>query len=178
MDATLVFAKTPEGVAEVTKRVAGLSLQARRVLIMIDGSRSIGDLSPLLPEGEIDAVIALLQSRGLIYDTGQFEPDQEGPRTRGDPVLAPNTSADLGAPTGQDAPTEERVYLTIEEVKRRAVRELNERLGPDAESIAMRIERSASIEELRERLREAERLVARMISEASAQEFVRAMRRP
>jgi hypothetical protein len=177
MDETLVFAKTPKGMAEVTQRAGGLSLQARRVLIMIDGDRSIGELAPLLREGEIDEVIELLQLRGLIRPIGQGEPDESDPITHGDSIAGPSTSADPAPPTGQDAPAAERIYLPIDEVKRRAVRELNERLGPEAASIAMRIERSANAEELRERLREAERLIARTIGETSAHEFIRAMRR-
>ena len=177
MDQTQVFAKTPKGAAEITLRVGGLSLQERRVLIMIDGERSVGELAPLLREGQIDAVIALLHSRGFIRDAGPSNPESAGPRTRGDLASGPDTAGSLLRSTEGNAVPEERVYLTIEEVKRRAVRELNERLGSEAESIAMRIEHSPSADDLRERLREAERLVARLAGEASAQDFVRAMRR-
>jgi hypothetical protein len=177
MDETRVFAKTPKGTAEVTLRVGGLSLQARRVLIMIDGERSVGELAPLLREGEIDAVIALLHARGFIRDAGPGNSESARPRTRGDLPSGPDTAGSLVRSTEANSVPEQRVYLTIEEVKRRAVRELNERLGSGAESIAMRIERSTGADDLRERLREAERLVARLVGEASAQDFVRAMRR-
>jgi hypothetical protein len=43
--------------------------------------------------------------------------------------------------------------------------------------MALRIEISISTDELRELLREAERLIARMAGEIAAEEFVRAMRR-
>jgi hypothetical protein len=174
MDESLVFAKTAEGTSEVTLRVGGLSLQARRVLIMIDGERSIADLAPLVRAGEIEAVITLLQSCGFIRDTSFDDPGSGGASPPGDPAAGPRTTD--GA-TGGGAVPEERFYLTLEEGKRRAVRELTERLGPGAESIAMRIERSNNADELGERLREAERLVARTVGEASAQDFVRAMRR-
>ncbi len=177
MDETLVFVKTPKGAAEVTLRVGGLSLQARRVLIMIDGARSLAELAPLVPTGQIDSVIALLQSRGLVQASSGPEAEAFGPRTVGGARAEHESPDGLGRTTATEPFNEERVYLTIDEVKRRAVRELNERLGPDAEAIAMRIERCATVEELRERLREAERLVARTVSEASAQDFVRAMRR-
>ena len=47
--------------------------------------------------------------------------------------------------------------MTLEEAKRRAVRELTDRLGPGAESLAIRIEGCKTIEDFRERVREAER---------------------
>jgi hypothetical protein len=209
MDESLVFEKTPQGTAEVATRRAGLSLQARRVLIMIDGDRSLSELSPLVPDGAIDEVIGLLYARGLIRAVGEAAPsDPSNPplsevwhtgstvmppigvptesRTIGGLTSSPATRTGIGAGpvtrnTAPPAPPppapEERVVLTIDEVKRRAVHELNERLGPDAEYLAMRIERCSGAEDLREQLREAERLVARTISETAAQEFVRAVRR-
>jgi hypothetical protein len=70
MDESLVFEKTPQGLAEVGSRSAGLSLQARRVLIMVDGSRTLGELAPLAPDGRLDQVIGLLHARGLIRAAG------------------------------------------------------------------------------------------------------------
>ena len=188
MDETLIFTKTPRGSAEVTLRVGGLSLQERRVLIMIDGTRSLGELAPLVPDGGIDDVIGMLQSRGMIRSVEAAELPAPGPDLGPATAVPPARPSEMPAPPipvrSQGPPTnvlppqpEDRIYLTVDEVKRRAVRELNDRLGPDAMDIAMRIERSTSAEELRERLREAERLVARTVSETSAQEFVRAMRR-
>ena len=74
-------------------------------------------------------------------------------------------------------PPEERNLLTLEEAKRRAVRELLDRLGPDGDQMAQRIERCRNADELRERLREAERLIAGFFNESAAQDFVRALRR-
>jgi hypothetical protein len=67
--------------------------------------------------------------------------------------------------------------ITLEEAKRRAVRELNDRLGPEAESMAIRLENCRTIEQFRERVREAERFVAAALGQAAAQEYVRALRR-
>jgi len=194
MDEFLVFEKTPQGLAEVASRSAGLSLQARRVLIMIDGSRTLAELAPLAPHGTLDDVINLLHGRGLIRTVGEEEDTSlagawnSGPQTSsnlplsgrtqdgGGPSSRPSSATDRNAASAAAAP-DDRVYLTIDEVKRRAVHELNERLGPDGEPMAMRIERSSGAEELREQLREAERLIARSVGETSAQEFVRAMRK-
>ncbi|HEU0202467.1 MAG TPA: hypothetical protein VFR86_18805 [Burkholderiaceae bacterium] len=162
MESGLIFVKTPKGTAEIAARGGALSLAARRVLIMIDGKRTVADLAPLLRPGEIDGVIGTLESMGFIQRAGG-----ETPRA-------------AEAPRGAEAPApaaEERSTLSVEELKHRAVRELNDRLGPDAEVMAIRIEQARTPEELRERLREAERLVSGLLGEPVAQEFLRALRR-
>ena len=58
-----------------------------------------------------------------------------------------------------------------------AVRELTDRLGPLAESLAVRIEQCRTAEELRVRIRDAERLLAGMMGEAAAVDYMRALRR-
>jgi hypothetical protein len=182
MDETLIYVKTPKGSAEVGLRVGGLSLQARRILIMIDGARTLGELTPLVPGGTLEEVIGLLQARGMIRRSGE-EQEEEPPPTAlssgADTMQSAvaTTRQPLAGPNTGGAPSDGRLYLTVDEVKRRAVHELNEQLGPDASSIAVRIERSTNADELRELLRESERLVARMVGEGAAQKFVRAMRR-
>jgi hypothetical protein len=179
MDESLIYVKTPKGSAEVRLRVGGLTLQARRILIMIDGARTLGELAPLVPGGTLEEVIGLLQSRGLIRPSGDDEAPVAGLLAGANTMqpAAPATRQPTLVPDTVGPPSEGRLYLPVDEVKRRAVHELNEQLGPDASSIALRIERSTNVEELRELLRESERLVARMAGEGAAQEFVRAMRR-
>jgi hypothetical protein len=66
MDGSIVYSKTPKGVAEVAARSAQLSMTARRILIMIDGRRSIEDLLPVVRHGELDGIISQLEGSGLI----------------------------------------------------------------------------------------------------------------
>ena len=66
MDGTLVYSKTPRGIAEISLRSAQLSMTARRVLIMIDGKRTIDDLSLLGKQNDIENAIASLEDGGLI----------------------------------------------------------------------------------------------------------------
>ncbi|MCA3218789.1 MAG: hypothetical protein ING59_09575 [Burkholderiales bacterium] len=173
MDVRLVFSKTAKGVAEVAARSAALTLAARRILIMVDGKRTAADLAVLLSPGEIDEVLAALETQGFIVRNG----GAAASRPSSHPTPAPSTLS--GPPdvniVGREP--EERNLLTLEEAKRRAVRELLDRLGPDGETMSMRIERCKSAAELSERLREAERLVAGMNGEGAAQDYVRALRR-
>ncbi|MCS7101342.1 MAG: hypothetical protein NZL99_06535 [Burkholderiaceae bacterium] len=164
IDERSVYAKTPKGVAEVAARSGALSLSARRVLIMIDGRRSVADLAALARPGEIAQIIETLESQGFVQRVGASAPT---------PAPAEPPPADAGG----DDMAEERLAASLEAIKRRTVRELSDRLGPDAEVMAVRIEQCRTPEELRQRLQEAERLVAGILGAAQAQEFLRALRR-
>lgn len=171
MDGTLIYSKTPRGAAEVAARTAQLSMTTRRVLIMMDGKRTVEELAVLVRPGEIDTIIAQLETAGLAQRM--------------------NASASIDVPTinGQDGEgllpaagggaIDERDLnpMTLEEAKRKAVRELNDRLGPEAEVMAIRIETCRTIEEFRNRVREAERYVATALGPAAAQDYIRALRR-
>lgn len=161
LDDRLIFAKTAKGLAEITARSGTVSMGARRVLIMVDGKRTVADLAPLARPGEIGAILEQLEAQGLVQIAqGAPAPTQAG------------TQADA-----HDDLAEDRLVASFEAIKRRAVRDLSDRLGPDSEVIAMRIEQCRTTEDLRQRLHEAERLVAGLLGDAKAQDFLRALRR-
>jgi hypothetical protein len=66
IDYSIVFAKTPKGVAEINSRSGALSLQARRVLIMIDGRRPVAELMAVVRTGEFDGIISTLETQNMI----------------------------------------------------------------------------------------------------------------
>jgi hypothetical protein len=66
IDHSIVFAKTPKGVAEINARSGALSLQTRRVLIMIDGNRPVAELMAVVRTGEFDGIISTLESQNMI----------------------------------------------------------------------------------------------------------------
>jgi hypothetical protein len=171
MDGTLIYAKTPKGVAEVATRSAQLPMTTRRVLIMMDGKRTLDELATLVRPGEIEAIVTQLESAGLAQRTS-------GPPLDGPTVVARASDGEAPNATGGSMMDDRDLTpITLEEAKRRASRELNDRLGPDAEVAAIRIENCKTIEEFRERVREAERLVAAVLGPAVAQEYLRALRR-
>jgi hypothetical protein len=65
-DYSLVFAKTPKGVAEINARSGALTLATRRVLIMIDGHRPIAELMAVVRTGEFDGIMSTLETQGMI----------------------------------------------------------------------------------------------------------------
>ena len=174
MDGTLVYSKTPIGIAEISLRSAQLPMATRRVLIMIDGKRTVDDLSIVVKPGEIEAVLARLESGGLIQRVSQLaaldvptiygRDSESGANTRG-PVTADGFDDRDPNP------------ITLEEVKRRAVRGLTERLGPTADSLAMRLEECRTIEEFRYCVREAERFISSALGRDVAQEYLKSLRR-
>jgi hypothetical protein len=172
MDGSLIYAKTPRGVAEVGARSAQLSMLARRVLIMMDGKRTVDDLAMFVRAGEIDAIVTQLESEGLAEKAGEVIAVTAAPRAIGEPTRT-------GTPTAAPPVPDDREFapITLEEAKRRAVRELNDRLGPEADAMAMRIEACRSIDEFRERVRDAERFVTAALGAAAAQDYLRALRR-
>jgi len=169
MDGPIVYSKTPKGVAEVAARSAQLSMTTRRVLIMVDGKRTVDELAVLLRPGEIDAVITQLESAGLIQRNSATHAIDV-------PTVAGRVLESV-APTTQGGAPDEQNPMTLDEAKRRAVRELTDRLGPGAESLAIRIEGCKTIEDFRERVREAERLVMAALGQAAAQDYLRALRK-
>lgn len=189
MNSNLIYAKTPKGVAEVGNRSGGLSMSVRRVLIMTDGKRTVGELQAMLDSTEAAEILSMLSELGHVQVIGGTKTAATtAPRNPGAPVAAnapmtvpmtvPMSSASgiAAVPAQPDRP-EERLLLPLDEVRRRAVRELTDRLGPLAESQAMRIEQCRTAEDLRFRIREAERLLAGMMGEAAAADYMRALRR-
>ncbi len=167
MDKARVFKKTANGQAEVTARSGSLTMPMRRALIMIDGKRTVAELAPLLRPGEIDSVLAALLEKGYIEPAAADTPPVE-PASPPSISPGPRTLSDVSDPNR---------FMSIDEAKRRVVRELTDRLGPEAEYLAIKIEQCGSVDELRERIRDAERLLTSAISERVAQEFLQALRR-
>lgn len=175
MDGTLIYSKTPRGIAEISLRSAQLPMTTRRVLIMIDGKRTVDDLSILAKPGEIENAITSLESNGLIQRTS-YQGAIDVPTINGRDTESGFSSA-LGGPTTVDIDQRDPNPITLEEVKRRAVRGLHDRLGPDADAMAARIESCRTIEEFRYRVREAERLISTALGAGAAQDFLKALRR-
>jgi len=152
-----VFAKTPKGAAELAARSGALSLAQRRLLILVDGVRDVGELATLVPSA--------LEESLAVLEQGEF--------------IALVGGAAGGAETVQGVPTAipETEMTTVHEAKTRAVRAVNDLLGPAADALAMAIEAARSGDELRPLIREAERLVAIAHGAAAAQAFIVGIRR-
>ena len=169
MDGSDVYSKTPKGIAEISLRSAQIAMATRRVLILVDGRRSVDELAAQLRIDDIAAAMTQLESLGLIQRNAPSHsldvPTVAGREIEGVPNTAGGSAID------------EASAMTLEEAKRRAVRELTDRFGPGAEALALRIESCQSIEDFRERVREAERFVSVSLGPTAAADYLRALRK-
>lgn len=173
MDESIVYMKTAKGAEEIANRSGALSLMVRRVLIMADGQRPVRELASWVRAGEIENVMNLLESQGYVQRVGGPPPAPStvvGALPPSPPTVAP-------APVAVSAPQEDRGQQHFDDTRRRALREVSDRLGPDGDHLVQKIERCRNNEELREVVREAERLIAVFYKEVAAQDFIRALRR-
>lgn len=174
VSASLVFGKTPAGQAELSSRQQQLSPMGRRLLILVNGSRTQAMLAQLVAAStDIDQELVTLQSKGLI-----------------EPLSGHSAPVGVSA-VGADAPSEPakkgllgRLFARaaspqLEPMEHERMREachlLQDMLGPQADDFLMRLESSRNVDELNGMLETAARLVAQFRGAADAQMFKAAM---
>lgn len=167
MNHSTVYAKTAAGQAEVAQRSARLSMVERRLLILTDGQRSLGELSAMLPPGSVESCLEVLLRQQLL---SPVTATPSAAHTAPEPEV-------LEVPTVNGAAPEraQETALTLDAAKRLAVRELFARLGPDADQLARHIDASRSAEDFRARAREAARTLSADRGAAAGQDYLRAL---
>jgi hypothetical protein len=153
-----VFGKTPKGTAEITVRGGGLSLAQRRLLILVDGSRDVDQLSTMVTS-DVEESLRVLQEGGYIS------------------LVGTGTRPAEATTVANPAPLVEAEMTSVAEAKVRAARALNDMLGPAADDLAIAIEKARNGEQLRPLIREAERLIGAAHGPAAAEAFIDAVRR-
>lgn len=156
LDEGLVFHKTERGQQEIAKPGGALSPKYRRCLILIDGEKTLADLAPLFRPGEISAILEELQAGGYVALEG------------GAVATVRAAEEDSGPAIGAGVDP-----ATFVEIRRRAMREVSDRLGPTGDPLAMKIERCTTPEELRAALRDAERILASFLGPEYAKTFAK-----
>lgn len=63
---SVVFTKTAKGVDEMSSRAAGLSPRVRRVLIMVDGKRTVDEIRDMVNADDLSHSLGLLEESGFI----------------------------------------------------------------------------------------------------------------
>lgn len=154
MDDTTIYRKTPKGAQEVAERRHGLPKNLRHTLIVIDGSKSIGQLAALAQLGELKQTISQLKAGGYIEALGA---DDSEP-IRGGATPSAN-GADLFAL-----------------VKQHAMAEISDRLGLVANVLVEEIERCSSPIELGRKLRNIENALVRLLGPAEGADIASRIR--
>ena len=151
MDEAKIYRKTATGAQEVAERTHGLAKHLRRLLIMIDGSRDMAELSSFARAGEVEPTIAQLEARGFIEMVGA------------DDVKSGRVAF---APAANDP----AVFAVI---KRNAMVEIRKRLGPVSSLLINEIESCTGPLELRQKLRNIENALIQVLGAAEGAELAR-----
>jgi hypothetical protein len=146
-----IFRKSAKGATEIETRAHRLVPRLRAMLILVDGKRSDEELARLMPQHAADTLAALLAQ-------GFVEVDVPARRCCGVP-------SPLGA---SSAPTQTASFDTTRRV---VVRALNDAIGPAAETLALRMERTHNLDELRALLPLAVQAVGNMRGRSAAEAF-------
>ena len=150
----LIYRKTAKGLAEISTREHRLAPRVRSTLILVDGRRDAADLRALIAQ-QADETLAALAEQGFIEAVGE---------TAAAPVPAP-------VPAPLEKPASSPPAHTLEALRRLAVRGLTDNCGPAAETLAIRIERAGSVDELRPLFTQAIGLVQSMRGRSAAEAF-------
>lgn len=143
----VVYRKTDKGQTEIGTRAFGLSLRLRQALILVDGRKTDGEISKLILADAASALSTLLD-QGFI----------EAVRTRVDVPPAVVTAPSQPA-------------MSVDTLKREAVRYLLDKLGPNAERLAIKLERAKNLAEVQPLLATAVQALRGGGRNAQADEF-------
>ena len=155
-----IYRKTAKGLAEIDTRAHRLPPRTRSMLILVDGKRDADDLKALVTV-QAEECLQSLSEQGFIEAVG------ETVRASLVASAAPARDAASATPvTPQSGPA-----VDVAALRRTAVRALNEALGPGAESLAMRIERTRTVDELRPLLEQGAKLMSSARGPAAAAAF-------
>ena len=161
MNPGLAPVKTGQGRAEVAARGRVLTPVQRRLLILVDGRKTVNDLGAFVRVGELESALQGLLGLGVIAAPGPVAPLPEpaGPGF----VAASAGSAERAATSPQE----------FGSVRALASAYVREQLGGAGESICAAIDRCSSPHELRKLLRGIEVFVGQRLDRERAQAFAR-----
>ncbi len=156
-----IYRKTAKGQAEIETRGHRLPPRLRGALILVDGHRTEADLAKLIPVDPATTLSTLL-GEGFINVFAILA----------DRPALPTVDVPLPGPNSGPVPLSPAAAPPIESIKRDTVRFLNDKLGPTAESLAVRIERSKTMTELMPLLAQATQTLRSFGGAAVSEEFV------
>ena len=149
-----IYRKTAKGHSEIETRSHRLSPRLRSALILVDGRRSDDELRKLIPQQSDDS-LQFLNEQGFIEIIGITQ--SAAPAAR--PV--PAAVAPTAPPASRPQPLEQPSIPPSDFATTRAlaVRLFTDMVGPMAEALALKMERTRSPDELRPLVRTAQRII-------------------
>jgi hypothetical protein len=126
-----IYSKTAEGQHEIETRARRIVPRARSALILVDGKRTDEELGKLIQQAET-TLMELLEA-GLIQAVSTTPPKAALPKE----------------PARDVAPPAVAVAADFAPLRQAAARAVNDLLGPEGDTLALKIERAADANELR-----------------------------
>jgi hypothetical protein len=154
---TTIFRKTAEGQSEIETRSHHLVPRLRSALIMVDGKRSDDELRKLIGP-QADETLQTLLQQALIEAVAVVPP-----------ARAPAKPAPMAGAAVAAAPQ----ARNFETLRRDAVRELTELVGPMGELVALKMEGARDASELRPLLDLAVQVIQNTRGSGAALEYTR-----
>lgn len=174
---TTVYRKSSKGQQEIETRANRLGPRLRTALILVDGRRSDADLRALI-QLEADATLLALLEGGYIEvistSPAAAPVAAAAPAPRPAPAVqaaAPVQAVSSAPAAPAVAPVPQVNPAALADRRRLAVRHLTDNLGPMAEDLALRIEKTRSWPELRNELELGRTVLARARGNAAAARF-------
>jgi hypothetical protein len=155
------LAKTDAGRHEVAHRSPRLSTVERRLLILIDGHKTVKDLDAFVRAGERDPALARLAGLGLVAPDGAAV------------ALVAPVAAGFAATEPQEPPRPANDVQAFEQTRAEVARFVHNRLGEPAAPICEAIHRCRNPQELRAMLRGIEVFIGDRLDAATTQAFAR-----
>jgi hypothetical protein len=160
------YRKTDKGQAEIETRAFRLSPRLRTPLIMVDGRRNEDELRKLIPQP--DETLQALLDQGFIEvvaapaESRSSSESSSSSKHAAAATAAAEPAADLNALP---------LPMRFEDLRRQAVRSLIDQVGPAAEGVAMKMERTRNLQELRPLLSVARDILSTSSGSAAAATF-------
>ncbi len=161
MEPGTCLAKTDKGRQEIARRTGALSAVQRRLLILVDGQKSVNDLGSYVRVGELDGALQHLVALELVAPHGV------------DVLLEPAVAEGFSNPMPLEPPRAATDPQAFAQVRAEAGRFVHNRLGSAGEPICEAIARCRNPQELRAMLRGVEVFVGQRLDAATTQAFAR-----
>ena len=182
-----VFFKTEAGLEEVKARALGLRAELRRLLILVDGSAPLSRLAIFVRGSEIDSLIAELEIQGLVSTGTGATAAVNAPvavsavasavaRPAATPALSPTPSSSSAIPASVSYANLEPTAAQLIAVRQTAIRTLHDLLGPDADALAVKIDRCKDAQDLRATITDIRQTLDRRLGTDTGQRFLDAVR--
>lgn len=161
MNPGMKYIKTEKGRAEIAGRSGSLSALQRRVLIVVDGKRTVNDLGAFVRVGELEGVLDYLLRAELIASTDNIA------------LLSQPAAPGFAAAEATAIPRAATDPQEFEKVRQQASDFVMDKLGASGDPICDAIDRCDSPAELRKLLRGVEIFVGQRMDAETTQAFAR-----